>query len=278
MSAPGGLAKALNLHTKNNVVWPLSFIVVFALALNPVYGAGEIPSPERCREIIRKAAALNPNLVQTQKKVKRPVSKVRVLLNSTAVALTMGSVFFGAPTIYHNLNARVQGLEHLGLGIYLDIEKVESLIKPDDLIYIKSPNRDPVKVASILSGYLHGDYVEQGLEVYPESRRASDYICGGSASRGMCRHKAVVLAGLLNHYGIEAHIEGGKQSFSKWREPGHVWVIIDRSDMVADPTSASLKDVGFVVRREDYLKQLMLEPDPDWLTDVVYGLGGGAFR
>lgn len=276
-----GIRIALYQSRKAIVVSKLFFqslAILFALAILSSVEAVQ-PTPEQCRAMMRKAAALNPRLVESDTRVKgKPPFRWKKFSKSLAIIVTtLVGVPFGVPTAYQELSGKISGNEHIGLGIHLDLEKIESLLKPEELALLRSPTRTPQAVATMFANYLNGDYVDPGLTFWPVPKNASDYFRGQSCARGICRHKATVLAGLLQAYGIKARFEVGKGP-DDGLYSGHQWVVLEESDEVVDPTSDSLASRGYIMPRDQYFRATQLTPSSELKSQIIYGFAGGAFR
>lgn len=115
--------------------------------------------------------------------------------------------------------------------IPVDIEKIESLLSPEEKALLKNPQDNAVAIVSMLSKKLYGDADEGNLET---PRPASSFFAGQSSSRGCCRHKAFVLKKLAEHYGIEAKYQTGHFGY-ELGTPNHVWLTFPKLKVVADP-------------------------------------------
>ncbi len=166
-----------------------------------------------------------------------------------------GLVLFPAGTgfvylSYHHDVAAVFGdEEHIGYGIYLDKDGILATFSEDEKELLKNPLENAETVIRFLTEKLSGDEdlsmlrnEDGGTE---ESRHwySHDYFRGIKASRffihdgqprGVCRHKAKILAAVLNWLEIPARYEeamvDGESPFSS-----HAFVYVPHLDLVADP-------------------------------------------
>lgn len=180
-------------------------------------------------------------------------SCVRTLRGLVDRVMISGFVSLGltlAPTSYHNVNAIAQGQEHLGAGIYLDMDQVIEVLSPSEreILYSTARDLESVKrIASLIASKLHGDYHDSGCEYWPSQRSASSYLLGQSETRGVCRHKALIARAIFSQLGIQARLQN-----VSFPDSGHLYVVLPDYGLAVEPTWASMKESGFVVRIEDY--------------------------
>lgn len=155
-------------------------------------------------------------------------------------ALTLVPAAF-ATSVYHDASASAEGKQHIGSGIYFDMHDIESLLTREELDLVSRAKDNPVSVVQLFNSKLYGDYGNWGFYPVHSKRNAAEFMSGSSQQdRGVCRHKARVMAAILNHLGIEAHVESG----TRLNEPylWHVWVYVPKLDVVADPTAGNILD------------------------------------
>ncbi len=155
-----------------------------------------------------------------------------------------------APTTYHNVHAMLKGQEHLGAGIYLDMDRVIEILTPAEreILFSTSRDTDAVKrIASLIASKLHGDFHDSRCEYMPSHRSASSYFLGQSEKRGVCRHKALIARGLLSQLGIQARLQ-----HVVFPDSEHLFVVLPEQNLAVEPTWASMKDYGFVVSIQEY--------------------------
>jgi hypothetical protein len=151
------------------------------------------------------------------------------------IAAAAASSALFAPEVYHDLHAQSLDRKHIGHGIYFDLKKITSLLEPENQMRLLNANENWEAITWDLVYKLHGDE-HDSIELLPAPRNAEEYFCGQSDSRGMCRHKAIVLAETLNQLGIRAQLQIGKAPHQSW----HMWVYLPDHDTVADPMAADM--------------------------------------
>jgi hypothetical protein len=156
--------------------------------------------------------------------------------------------------------------------------KIEELISKFDRYILKEPEKltqrsEAIRMTGDLVILLEGNY-HRTVEILPAPREASTYFQGEACSRGCCRHKAIVLASVLRHYGIRAQLQIGKIA-----DDYHMWVYLPDFDLVADPTSGTLET------RAHYLKTALKGNDKhivtlgyDWNNWTLTPIERGWFR
>ncbi|MCB0311040.1 MAG: hypothetical protein H6617_07245 [Bdellovibrionaceae bacterium] len=176
------------------------------------------------------------------KKNKKRFGSCGFLISLAAVgAITLGYL---SPAVYHNVKSEVTGVEHVGHGIYLDWGNIRSGLNDEELQILDNRDENPRAVIDMFTKKLGGtDGDEDGdWRWFPKTRYASDYLNSNNTNRGNCRHRASILAGLLNDLGIEAILQDGEIE-----EVGrHLWVYLPDFDLVADPYA------GVTISRSEY--------------------------
>lgn len=140
------------------------------------------------------------------------------------------------PDVYHNLNARTEGVTHIGHGIYLDMDEVRAELTDSERELLLDPETNRDAIVHLFMGKLSGGYdytMGASVGLFPNQSRAVDYFRGHGDVRGICRHKASILCAILNRVGIRAWLETGMLNDGIM----HVWVYLPDIDYIADPTS-----------------------------------------
>ncbi len=175
---------------------------------------------------------------------------LRGLVDRVAISGLVSLGLTLAPTTYHNVHAMLKGQEHLGAGIYLDMDRVVEILTPAEreILFSTSRDTDAVKrIASLIASKLHGDFHDSHCEYMPSHRSASSYFLGQSERRGVCRHKALIARGLLSQLGIQARLQ-----HVVFPDSEHLFVVLPDHNLAVEPTWASMKDYGFVVSIQEY--------------------------
>jgi len=160
----------------------------------------------------------------------------------------------------HTVAAKKMGYKFLGHGIYLDIKNIENILPQEVRELLKDIPKNKEKIVRIFNVMLAGDVepsTDLGYVKYPPARFASSFFEGQSNQRGNCRHKNIILAAVLNHYGIKAEVTSGR--FKERFSFGHAWVNISELNLIADPLR------GGLFPPTDYLKEF---------KDIQLGLPG----
>lgn len=200
--------------------------------------------------------AIQSSFAQTPKPSKEITCKTFILrLKRPILAASALAVATFLPSLTYDLYGAARGESHLGHGIYLDINKIESLLPKDDRALLIEPQKNVEKIVEVFNSLLSGDY-DNTVTLIPKPREASSYFCGQSNSRGCCRHKAIVFASILRHYGIHANLQIGR-SKAGW----HMWVYLPDQDLIADPTD------GWISSRDEYMAKTF----PNRTSHVVLG-------
>ncbi|MEZ4752612.1 MAG: hypothetical protein R3B54_18840 [Bdellovibrionota bacterium] len=183
-----------------------------------------------------------PATAKKTAKPKKRFGSCGFLISLAAVgALSVGYL---SPSIYHNVKSEVTHVEHVGHGIYLDWENIREKLTLEERDILGNADNDPRAVIEMFTkklGDLDGDEGPD-WQWFPKTRYASDFLDPNNPDRGNCRHRASILAGLLNDLGIEAVLRDGDMD----RVGRHLWVYFPAFDLVADPYA------GTVMSRSQY--------------------------
>jgi hypothetical protein len=151
---------------------------------------------------------------------------------------------------------RFFGYESLGWGIYLNMDGVRSTLGQrftdleDKLNLLKKNNSSITKIIEtedeiirLLVDELNGDYTQWIMKSEDElhiTLAASSLLksCGSNA-RGICRHKAVAMVGILNATGIPTKLEWGALKNSSY---SHAWARLTEREVLVDPTWNRIMD------------------------------------
>lgn len=129
---------------------------------------------------------------------------------------------------------------HIGAGIYLDIDKIESILKSHERELLRSPKENAEAIATVFLGYLFGE--ESGWQADRSDpstyRPASSFFRGQSTGRGKCSEKSIVLVGIMKHYGVEARLVSGIKG--EGLIPNHVFVHLPSIQRSADPVVSNI--------------------------------------
>jgi len=191
-----------------------------------------------------------------------PAAKNSSFCRRTLGKLALVTGLLLSPTVLYEVRELPQGHRHIGHGIYLDMENIATLAPPDVAEALKNPRENQRKIAEWLVSELNGDFdlmVQAFPELFPDAKSASSFFASSPDPRplrGVCRHKAAILAAVLGHYGIESDVWVGQvNGQSVW----HAWVEFSDGSLAIDPTEGKLeKPAGFrqgyhqIMRRNDY--------------------------
>ncbi len=172
-------------------------------------------------------------------------------MGQVLVGLAALSLIPQIPNSYYVSTAYKMGAEHVGSGLLLDIDRIESLLSPDELSLVLSKS-DPKKIIEMFAEKISGDYDHDYLEGethLPSPRRVSTYFKGQSSKRGICRDKSLALAAILNHYGIKAEVYGFDGPAD---QNGHQFVYLPEMKSAIDPTEVHFQYK--IIEAADYLK------------------------
>lgn len=173
-------------------------------------------------------------------------SLCKKLIVKTAQMMVISSALFSLPNIYHDLNASAQQKSHLGSGIYFDFELIWQELHPLTREAIEAYWLEPEgqakdvlsqTVADLLANELYGDYEDKDKmpDFFPQQRDASTYFRGSDCdSRGVCRHKALILSATLEVIGIESRVMSALGADAhRW----HTWVELPQYHLSIDPAA-----------------------------------------
>lgn len=183
----------------------------------------------------------------------RPPKKKLPFYCQNILAAVGSVVLVSTPALLRDIQGYVNGTPYLGFGIFLDSNHIESLLSPEELTLLKD-KKDHVAIAEMFARKLMGDYDEtlgSRREFFPKSVPASRYFKGQADLRGACRHKACVLNGILNSYGIKAEFRGFFSS-KNVTDLGHAVVYLTDENLIIDPTDESLN--GRAISIEEFQK------------------------
>ncbi len=168
---------------------------------------------------------------------------IQVLKRVGAGAVTVLALMIGT-SVYHNVKAASKGEEHIGMGIYLNMNQIYELIpmglrKP--ALERRLTQSEQNALVYYLNDLLHGDYdfQDQAPRFFPDAREAITYFKRMSNHRGVCRHKAVVLAEILNHLGISSVVKVDAPLDDQW----HAWVYVRDLNLKLDPVNGTAEQL-----------------------------------
>lgn len=154
----------------------------------------------------------------------------------TAAGLTVALTV--APGIVHSTSSYITGKDHIGHGIYMDMDRVMGKLSAEDRLLVESDKTPTQLKIQIFTTRLEGNYGNWMFSPVALPSRASDYLDPRNHDRGVCRQKACVLHSILDHLGIESNLQSGSLQETPYR--WHVWVYVPELDMVADPTTGKM--------------------------------------
>lgn len=145
---------------------------------------------------------------------------------------------------------------HVGMGIFLDWESLEAKFSSDLREQWQRPREHPeIWMRMLAEEMAHGfnTMVEAGPIARP--RMASEFVAGYYVPN-TCKHKALITAAVLEHFGYRTEVRWGKVLLNKGdrgpEDPGteaiHVWVYLPDTDQILDPTQGSLTSSAFYER------------------------------
>ena len=166
-------------------------------------------------EIYSETPTLAPQLTTitsfTQQLIKRkiiPRSRCRIILAAFSVGMLIGgftsSALNESPYQTYFEQARAAQILHqeaIGYGIFYDLDSVIQALPEYDRLRLqvlrKHPQENSIKIAELFSNELSGNYDSELVKakfVATQPRFAWQFIRGQSPLRGVCRHKALILA------------------------------------------------------------------------------------
>ncbi len=150
----------------------------------------------------------------------------------------IGAATSFVPSIGYGIHAASQGHRHLGHRIYFKWDDIKTKTHPALLPALADAKANQELIARYYSFKLSGSYdKESTMGFFQAPRKACEYLAGESDSRGVCRHKSIILKAILDELGIPAQIQIG---YGKSSIP-HMWVYLLELDMVADPTAGTVE-------------------------------------
>lgn len=170
----------------------------------------------------------------------RKRSACRSALEILTVVATLGATLSLAGRARYEVAARLEGKDHIGQGIALDVKEFEDRLSWFDKAALKNPKENAKQLAEAYTRMLDGDYdknVERKIQWLPAMRDASSFMDGRSGSAGVCRNKVCILAGLLRHYGIRTHIYSVIAIPGYSEGQGHTFIYLPDEDAVYDPVA-----------------------------------------
>jgi hypothetical protein len=193
---------------------------------------GELRETSRCKQIMTKVG------------------------RAIGAGLVLGALTVATPRVYYQAQASSISAEHIGSGILLDMEKIESLLTSEERELLQDSNQNKTKIIEMFAQKISGDYdmqfLNHGRTHLLPARLASSYFEGQCDRRGVCRDKSLVLASILRHYGIRAEVRSASET--ELQANGHEWVYLPDLDAVIDPT---MKEFNFkVIAATEYVNQL----------------------
>jgi len=147
------------------------------------------------------------------------------LVGAIALGLTGGSELAG----------HLHETPHVGLSVYLDYENILTYLDPSDRAEFTKKKTNTLSIATILVRLLsikEGDSAERFPYLKPIM--ASSYFDDSEVRTNMCRHKALIMRGILNHLNIKAELMTGTVDAESGRGE-HVWLYIPSINQMADP-------------------------------------------
>jgi hypothetical protein len=174
----------------------------------------------------------NPALAQTLgcrsilKRIGSLIVKDSLILGAVALGLNSGTDSVG-----HQL-----GTTHLGYQIFLDYPVILNYLTTEEQKILEAPNKDVERIVTILNRYLSQKY-SPGFEYFPFLKpiMASNFFSDHPPHTNVCRHKAIILKGILNHLGTEAKLITGSIGGDNDSPEEHVWVYVPSINKFADP-------------------------------------------
>jgi hypothetical protein len=154
------------------------------------------------------------------------------------------------PDTVYDINAYANGREHLGNRVYFSMDNILKTLSAEEREFVATYAKlgDQLGIVRFYNIKLYGDYEqdtrdEWWLNFFRSSRDASEFMQGQCNSRGICRHKSLILAAILRHYAIDAVVETGHAGEEFKFRNIHAWVRVhlrSGGDLIADPTTNQL--------------------------------------
>lgn len=154
----------------------------------------------------------------------------------TAVLGTVVGTWPVASHVTNEVRALIRAQEHMGMAIFFDKEGVEAKLTAEQRALLQNPQKNAVEIARAFYHLLDSTYdesVTRKKDWFPAAQLASDYLGDNPLHEGVCRHKACVLKGVLEQFGIEAELYSARGG----GEQGHVFVYLPQEDAVFDPVA-----------------------------------------
>lgn len=155
-----------------------------------------------------------------------------------------------APAVVHSTNSLISGSDHIGHGIYMDMDRVLEKLPSEDRDRIDDPSVSIQDKVQIFASRLEGNYGNWGFSPVALPSHASQYLDPKNSDRGVCRHKSCVLNSILHELDIKSNLQSGTLSGKPYR--WHVWVYLPDLDMVADPTTGKIEPAKDYYRSFDF--------------------------
>jgi len=156
------------------------------------------------------------------------------------------------------------GNPHIGRGYYLDIDGIEASLSYEEHALLANPAENWPRITTMFALRLTGKAMDVDDS---KPRKASSIFIGSGQPGGVCRDRATVLTGILNHYKIRARIRSGWLNKTDTNDaPNHVWTELIDYDHVSDPTNLILlKEKDRYIRRHlsfygDGVRIIKVEP------------------
>lgn len=190
----------------------------------------------------------SPQNLEAKSKGKGGLCRSALRIVGAVTVISVGLSTLGR--VRYEVEARLQGKDHVGQGIALDIDEFEGRLSFFDKGALKNPKKNSKKLAKAYTKMLDGDYqesAERDIQWFPGMRDASSFMDGRSGEAGVCRNKVCILAGALRHYGIRVHVYSAIEIPGYSEGQGHTFIYLPDEDAVYDPVAGyygtSLEDV-----------------------------------
>jgi hypothetical protein len=181
---------------------------------------------------------------QVLKQIGAAALKTTALLGTGVFLMTQGASKIGD----------LSGSPYLGLSIYLDYPVILSFLTPQEQEVLEAPHKDIEHIVKIVSKHLSLKNSDQFDPLpYLRPSMASSYFSAHPPQANMCRHKALILQGILSHLGIKSEIVTGTIAADSGGRGDHVWVYVPEINKSVDPMN------NIIESPEEYKKDLKAE-------------------
>lgn len=165
------------------------------------------------------------------KRIGATLIKDSLVVGAIALSLTSGTDSIGYQV----------GTPHLGYQIFLDYPIILNYLTTEEQRILESTHKDVDKIVTLLNRHLSQKY-SPGFQFFPYLKpiMASEFFNANPPQTNVCRHKAIILKGILNHLGINAELVTGSIGGENDSPAEHVWVYVPSIDKFADPMNDML--------------------------------------